>query len=115
MQVLPLCPTTANGELVRHVSGAWLTDRRQYSDFRASYRMLAYLCEVKSLLRAQEQSVEELNKEIKQMTSEKAELERAISEVEAARKEERESALAVERSLRDHATGAHAAYQTMVE
>ncbi|TFK67212.1 hypothetical protein BDN72DRAFT_112218 [Pluteus cervinus] len=89
--------------------------RHMYSDFRASYRMLAYLCEVKSMLRAQEQSVEDLNKEISQMTTEKGDLERAISEMESSRKEERESAATMERSLRDHATRAHAAYQTMVD
>ncbi len=77
--------------------------------------MLAYLCEVKSMLRAQEQSVEDLNKEISQMTTEKTDLERAISEMESSRKEERESAATMARSLRDQATRAHAAYQTMVE
>lgn len=70
--------------------------------------MLAYLCEVKSTLRTQDQSVEDLKDEIKRLSTEKVELERKLDY-------ERGTAVAVETNLREHCARAHQAYGTLIE
>ncbi|GLB40952.1 putative ring finger domain containing protein [Lyophyllum shimeji] len=88
-----------------------LHPRDQFSDLRVSHRMVAYLCEIKAKLRDQKVDYE---KQITKLKEEKAELERKVEAVSAARKDEAESALAIEMSLREHCTRAHKAYEDMV-
>jgi uncharacterized coiled-coil protein SlyX len=77
--------------------------------------MIAYLCEVKSRLRAQNQVVDGLNERLVEMGKEKAELEQRIENLVETNKDEKETALAVETSLREHCSRANAAYEIMEE
>lgn len=77
--------------------------------------MIAYLCEIKSTLRTQNQAVETLKESNAQLDTEKASLERKIEYMIAMHKDETETSMAVEMSLREHCSRAHAAYETMVE
>ncbi|KAF9456318.1 hypothetical protein BDZ94DRAFT_1177982 [Collybia nuda] len=93
-----------------------------FSDLRVTHRMIAYLCEVKSRQRIQRGELDEhklqitqLNKEKEELAHEKEELLRSIEVAASIRRDEKETALAVELSLRDHCARAHAAYGTMVE
>ncbi|KAF8654996.1 hypothetical protein AX16_003300 [Volvariella volvacea WC 439] len=88
--------------------------RDLYSDFRTSYKMLAYLCEVKTTLRTREASVESLTAQVASLKEEKTKLEERIKEMEKVHKEERQAALTMEQNLREHCIKAHAAYETVV-
>lgn len=77
--------------------------------------MIAYLCEVKASLLAQTQTCNALQNQVNTLGAEKAELEKRIQELKETRKYERQTALAVEKSLRDHCWRAHEAYETVVE
>ncbi|KAF8882123.1 hypothetical protein BD779DRAFT_1675106 [Infundibulicybe gibba] len=89
--------------------------RNLFSDLRVSHRMIAYLCEVKSTLKSQNQAVDSLKEKILQLDTEKAELKQRVDDMIIINRDERETALAVEMSLREHCSRAHAAYGTMVE
>jgi hypothetical protein len=73
--------------------------------------MIAYLCEVKSKLRAQNLVVDGLNERLGEMGKEKADLEQRIEMLVEKSKDEKETALAVETSLREHCSRANAAYE----
>lgn len=73
--------------------------------------MIAYLCDIKSKLRDQKAGHEKV---VQQLVEEKAELNRQAEVVASARKDEKETALAVEMSLRHHCARAHKAYEDMV-
>lgn len=77
--------------------------------------MLAYLCEIKSTLRTQEQSVDELNKEIAKVAAEKQVLEQKISEMAIQKEKEQEKVEQLSKALQDRVTQAEAAYETMRE
>ena len=50
-----------------------------------------------------------------QLKNDRVELQQRLDELNAIRKDEKETALAVEMSLRDHCSRAHAAYSQMVQ
>ncbi|CAA7257507.1 unnamed protein product [Cyclocybe aegerita] len=77
-----------------------------FRDLRVTHRLIAYLCEVKATLRTQNHAVETLNEQIKQLTTEKEELTNQLAELESLRNYEKETALAVETSLRSHCDNA---------
>jgi len=77
--------------------------------------MLAYLCDVKTELRAQKQGTEGLNEQMRQLATEKEELMAKLSEEIETRRYERETALAVETSLREHCAGAVNNYNVLIE
>lgn len=77
--------------------------------------MVAYLCDVKSTLRSQNQAVDSLKEQVGLMESEKGDLERKVDYLAALRRDEKETALAVELSLREHCSRAHAAYEAILE
>jgi hypothetical protein len=108
--------------LLQGSSTTLLITLSQFSDLRVTHRMIAYLCEVKSRQRIQRGELDEhkqqillLNQEKEDLARQKEELLRSIEVAASARKDERETALAVELSLRDHCARAHQAYQMMVE
>ncbi|EFI26676.1 hypothetical protein CC1G_15447 [Coprinopsis cinerea okayama7 len=86
-----------------------------FKDLRTLYRMVAYLCEVKTTLRAQNAANEALKREHAQLQAEKNELVAKIEQQLRVREQERQAAWATESSLRDHCTKAHEAYETMVQ
>ncbi len=77
--------------------------------------MIAYLCEVKASLLSQTQASAALQGQVDRLEAEKGELEKRIQELKETRRYERQTALAVEKSLRDHCSRAHEAYETVVE
>ena len=77
--------------------------------------MIAYLCEVKSNLRSQNAVVDTLTKQVEELEEEKADLAKQVEDLTVLRKVDSETAIAVEVSLREHCTKAHAAYEAMVE
>ncbi|KAF8066665.1 hypothetical protein FPV67DRAFT_1417292 [Lyophyllum atratum] len=129
------CPTAAEAEAKRlheaiaNVANAGTTEQRlrqlisdtttflslhsrdQFSDLRVSHRMVAYLCDIKSKLRDQKLDYE---KQLTKLKEEKAEMERKAEVAASARRDERESALVIEMSLREHCARAHKAYEDMV-
>ncbi|KAF9447362.1 hypothetical protein P691DRAFT_671645 [Macrolepiota fuliginosa MF-IS2] len=89
--------------------------RNLFPELRMAHRMIAYLCEVKANLVAQTQACNALQAQVSQLGAEKGELEKRIQDLKGARKYERQTALTVERNLRDHCSRAHEAYETVVE
>ena len=77
--------------------------------------MIAYLCDIKSKLRSQKSDLEKLVGESAQLKDEKVELQQRLDQLNTIRKDEKETALTVEMSLRDHCSRAHAAYSQMVQ
>ncbi|KIK57314.1 hypothetical protein GYMLUDRAFT_172841 [Collybiopsis luxurians FD-317 M1] len=57
--------------------------RSQFQDLRVSLRMIAYLCEIKSTLRSQNQTVDSLNEKLAEYDG----LQKRVIELEGARKE----------------------------
>ncbi|KAJ3517099.1 hypothetical protein NLJ89_g713 [Agrocybe chaxingu] len=86
-----------------------------FRDLRVTHRLIAYLCEVKATLRTQNHAVETLNEQIKQLTTEKEGLTNQLAELESLRNYEKETALAVETSLRSHCDNAVKLYHGMIE
>lgn len=77
--------------------------------------MIAYMCELKSDLRKQRLSNDTLNDQIKALTAEKEDL---LSELDRSHQErsfERDTALAVEKSLREHNALAVRNYHVLIE
>ncbi|RXW16616.1 hypothetical protein EST38_g9237 [Candolleomyces aberdarensis] len=89
--------------------------RSSFKDLRTLHRMVSYLCEVKTDLRARKQAVDGLQKEKVALLEEKAELKKKIEEHLAEQKKETQRAVKVEVELRDHCTKAHEAYTRMVD
>ncbi|KDR79230.1 hypothetical protein GALMADRAFT_63602 [Galerina marginata CBS 339.88] len=89
--------------------------RNLHKDLRVAHRMISYLCEVKATLRSQNQAVEMLTDQAKQLTQEKADLRGEIAQLQEARRYEKETALAVEKSLRDHYEEAVNVYRSTLE
>ncbi|KIJ97217.1 hypothetical protein K443DRAFT_681693 [Laccaria amethystina LaAM-08-1] len=89
--------------------------RSLYRDLRTAHQMIAYLCEVKSNLRSQNEVVDTLTKQVAELAEQKADLAKQVEDLTVLRKVDSETAIAVEVSLRDHCTKAHAAYEAMVE
>ena len=77
--------------------------------------MIAYLCDIKARLRSQKSDLEKLGTETSHLKEEKMELKQQLDKLHAIRKDEKETALTVEMSLRDHCSRAHAAYSQMVQ
>lgn len=59
----------------------------QFQDLRVSLRMIAYLCEVKSTLRSQNQAVDSYKEQLEGKQTEHEELSRRVLELDGARKE----------------------------
>lgn len=77
--------------------------------------MIAYLCDIKAKLRSQKLELERLGVETSQLKGEKRELQQQIDILNTLRKDEKETALAVETSLREHCARAHATYVQLAE
>jgi len=77
--------------------------------------MIAYLCDIKTKLRSQKSELEKLNMETSQLKDERGELQQQIDKLNTIRKDEKETALVVEMSLRDHCARAHATYAQLAE
>ena len=77
--------------------------------------MIAYLCDIKAKLRSQKSELEKLSVETTQLKDENGELHQQIERLNSMRKDEKETALAVEMSLRDHCARAHATYAQLAE
>jgi hypothetical protein len=77
--------------------------------------MIAYLCDTKAKFLSQKLELEKLRTEASQLTDEKGELQQRIDKLDTLRKYEKETALAVEMSLRDHCARAHDLYAQLVE
>lgn len=77
--------------------------------------MMAYMCELKSSLRGQRQMNEEVNEQFQRLSTERAELMQKLADSEELRNYERETALAVETSLREHCTLATRNYQVLIQ
>jgi hypothetical protein len=77
--------------------------------------MIAYLCEIKAKYRSQKSELEKLSVESSQLKGEKADLQQQIDVLSMLRKDEKETALAVETSLREHCARAHATYAQLAE
>ena len=73
------------------------------------------MCELKSNLRGQKQMNEDVNEQIQRLNAEKADLMQKIAESEESRNYERETALAVETSLREHCALATRNYQVLIQ
>ena len=87
----------------------------QHKDLRSFSRMLSYLCEVKASLRSKTSEVENLTEELTRLKDEKASLRKQVADLEESRRYERETALAVETSLRDHCTQSIEVYKTTLQ
>ncbi|KAE9399625.1 hypothetical protein BT96DRAFT_820383 [Gymnopus androsaceus JB14] len=61
--------------------------RNLFQDLRVSLRMIAYLCEVKSTLRSQNQAVDSYKEQLEGKQTEHEELSRRVLELDGARKE----------------------------
>ncbi|RDB25733.1 hypothetical protein Hypma_006088 [Hypsizygus marmoreus] len=85
--------------------------REQFRDLRVCHRLIAYLCDIKAKLR-DERTVYE--KELAKVKDEKVELEQKAEAAATKRKDEMDTALAVEMSLREHCARSHKAYEDMV-
>jgi flagellar biosynthesis/type III secretory pathway chaperone len=77
--------------------------------------MVAYMCELKSDLRKQRSSSDSLNDQIKALAAEKEDLLSQLQQTEQDRLYERETALAVEKSLREHNALAVRNYHVLIE
>jgi len=77
--------------------------------------MVAYMCELKSDLRKQRTSSDALNDQINALGAEKEDLLSQLQQTEQDRLYERETALAVEKSLREHNALAVRNYHVLIE
>lgn len=77
--------------------------------------MVSYLYQIKTEKRQLKQDNEAIAKEKAQLEKEKEELLKKINHQLKVHEEERNHALAIEVSLREHCTKAHEAYTSMVE
>ena len=77
--------------------------------------MVAYMCELKSDLRKQRSSGDALNDQIKALAAEKEDLLSQLQQTEQDRLYERDTALAVEKSLREHNAVAVRNYHVLIE
>lgn len=89
--------------------------RELFSELRISHRMIAYLCDIKAKFRSQKSELEKLSVEASQLKDENGELQQQIDKLNRVRKDEKETALAVEMSLRDHCARAHATYAQLAD
>ncbi|KAF9527179.1 hypothetical protein CPB83DRAFT_768874 [Crepidotus variabilis] len=89
--------------------------RHMYKDVRNSLRIIAYTSELKHTLLGQRQMNEEINDEVQRLSTEKSELLKKLVEADEQRKYERETALAVETSLREHYALATRNYQVLIQ
>ena len=88
---------------------------QQFRDLRVAHRMIAYLCELKTSFRTQKQMNDGLNDQIQQLSAEKAELLKRLQGSEETRMYERDTALAVEKSLREHNALAVRNYHVLIQ
>lgn len=77
--------------------------------------MLAYMCEVRSKLKIEKKVVEDLHKEIADKEAEKKEVEQKYEDLVLTSRAAKDTAAAIEASLREHCDRAQAAYQYMAE
>ncbi len=77
--------------------------------------MLAYMCEVRSKLKIEKKVVEDLHKEIADKEAEKKEVEQKYEDLVLTSRAAKDTATAIEASLREHCDRAQAAYQYMAE
>lgn len=77
--------------------------------------MVAYMCGIKSELRSQKSSNDTLSDQIKALTAEKEDLLSKLHKTEQDRTYERDTALAVEKSLREHNALAVRNYHVLIE
>jgi hypothetical protein len=77
--------------------------------------MIAYLCDIKAKLRSQKLELDKLIVETAQVKDENEELRQQIETLNTLRKDEKETALAVEMSLREHCARAHITYAQLAE
>ncbi|KAF7419294.1 hypothetical protein PC9H_001881 [Pleurotus ostreatus] len=89
--------------------------RSSFQDLRVSHRMLAYMCEVRSKLKIEKKVVEDLHKEIADKEAEKKEVERKYEDLVLTSRAAKDTATAIEASLREHCDRAQAAYQYMAD
>ncbi|KAF4584969.1 hypothetical protein EYR40_001795 [Pleurotus pulmonarius] len=89
--------------------------RSSFQDLRVSHRMLAYMCEVRSKLKIEKKVVEDLHKEIADKEAEKKEVEQKYEDLVLTSRAAKDTATAIEASLREHCDRAQAAYQYMAE
>jgi chemotaxis regulatin CheY-phosphate phosphatase CheZ len=100
-------------DLIISIRGAYLS--LQFHDLRVAHRMIAFMCELKSDLRGQRSLNDALNEQMKSLTSEKEALLSKLERSEQERSFERDTALAVEKSLRDHNAVAVRNYHVLIE
>ncbi|KAL0958969.1 hypothetical protein HGRIS_014281 [Hohenbuehelia grisea] len=89
--------------------------RSAFQDLRVSHRMLAYMCDIRSKLKAEKQVTEGLHKQVAELSKEKKDLEEQYETLLATSSSEKEAALDVEMALRDHCERAEMAYQYMAD
>lgn len=77
--------------------------------------MVAYLFEVKSRLRAQDQVVDDLREQMSTLTESNLVLTEKLAKLERERLKEREASLAVEMSLRHHCEQTQESYTQLVK
>ncbi|PPR02138.1 hypothetical protein CVT24_011388 [Panaeolus cyanescens] len=96
---------------------AWLQGqpRHLFGDLRISLRIMSYMCDNRAKLRGFKQDNEKLNEEIRALTLEKEALQDKLKEEIEIRKYEKETALAVEVSLREHCENANKVYTNAIE
>ncbi|KAG5653206.1 hypothetical protein H0H81_001757 [Sphagnurus paluster] len=98
-------------ELIAELTSFCSTVRHdEYPDLKASFRLFKYLFEVRFRARSQSGDYEQT---INKLKEEKAELEQKVEAALSAHKDDRESALVIEMSLREHCARAHKAYEDM--
>lgn len=89
--------------------------RTLHRDLKASTRMVTYLCEVKTSMRAHKLQAEQLTEQIAQVNQEKANLRKQLADLDELRKYEKETSRAVETSLREHCDQAVNCYKSSIE
>ncbi|KIL65035.1 hypothetical protein M378DRAFT_77391 [Amanita muscaria Koide BX008] len=88
--------------------------RSTYADLRVAYRMLSYLCEVKTSLRTQNATnLQHLKDEVAQLEDDKSELQRRLAASEASRDKDKQFATDLESRLNTYVTRAESSYQTL--
>ncbi|KAF8960710.1 hypothetical protein BDZ97DRAFT_1290672 [Flammula alnicola] len=89
--------------------------RNSHKDLRNAHRIIAYLYEVKMLYRTQAQAIEKMKEQINQLNQEKADLRKQLEQLGETREYERETAAAVENTLREHCAQAKQAQKATAE
>ncbi|KAJ8503089.1 hypothetical protein ONZ45_g11157 [Pleurotus djamor] len=89
--------------------------RSSFQDLRVSHRMLAYMCDIRSKLKTEKQVVDDLHRQIADKEAERKEWEEKFEDLSITSRAAKDTAMAVELSLREHCDRAQAAYQYMAD